>query len=208
MANSLPTSIKFLDSGDKQEFKRDIGLIINHLETFKVGEKRISYQNRRDDPGNFQVQKGKPVNIGTKFGIAGRFHPQIKTAEQMKNLTRAEAERIYYKEYWRPLQDFNLPQRLKALALDMSITVGSGTTRRYLSKMSESRDLTDQTQETKNFNTLAQLRFARAISQKHTKSMSTIVKTRVPKAVKVIMDNIPKNPVDGMDLSHPINAQQ
>lgn len=185
------------------EFQRDIGFILDNLETFKTKSgKRITYQNLPGDPGNWRLINGKRVNGGTNWGISFRYNPEIKTAEQMRNLTRDEAKKIYYEKYWLPLKNRGLPQRLKALAFDMNITVGPGATKRYLDTMSETRDLTDQSKESENFKILTQLRWVRATKAKHNRRIGKEVKARVPKSVKIIYDNIPKNIFDGVDLKH------
>jgi Glycosyl hydrolase 108 len=55
------------------------------------------YTNDRNDPGNWTGGKvGKGKLLGTKCGIAANSFPNI----DIKNLTIADAERIYRRDYW------------------------------------------------------------------------------------------------------------
>lgn len=67
------------------------------------------YTNDPDDPGG-----------ETKWGIAKRFHPQL----DILLLTRAEAELIYYNEYWRPAGCESMPAPLALAVFDLSVNMG------------------------------------------------------------------------------------
>jgi len=69
------------------------------------------YVNHPDDPGG-----------ETNFGIAKRFYPDL----DIKKLTRAEAEKIYYRDYWKKagLDRILRPQRALQV-FDMGVNAGT-----------------------------------------------------------------------------------
>ena len=58
----------------------------------------------------------------TNFGIAKRSHPD----EDIKNLTKEDAKRIYYQDYWMKNRVPQLPDELKHIYFDMCVNQGRG----------------------------------------------------------------------------------
>ena len=69
------------------------------------------YVNDPKDPGG-----------ETNFGIAKRSHPD----EDIKNLTKEDAKRIYYQDYWMKNRVPQLPDELKHIYFDMCVNQGRG----------------------------------------------------------------------------------
>ena len=66
-----------------------------------------------------------PDDLGgqTNFGITKRFYPDV----DIKNLTVAEAEQIYYKDYWKKNSCDKMPDQLKHIYFDMCVNMGKRT---------------------------------------------------------------------------------
>lgn len=78
----------------------------------------------RKDPGNWTGGKvGVGELRGTNMGIAAHAHPTV----DIMNLTVTQAERIYHKQYWAPIQGDNLPVGIDLVTMDPA--VNSGTSR-------------------------------------------------------------------------------
>jgi hypothetical protein len=75
------------------------------------------YVNDPEDPGG-----------ETKWGIAKTFHPDL----DIKNLTPAEAARIYYEEYWEPSWCDMLPAPLSTVMFDTAVLCGPGRAKQFL----------------------------------------------------------------------------
>ena len=58
----------------------------------------------------------------TNFGIAKRSHPD----EDIKTLTKEDAKRIYYQDYWMKNRVPQLPDELKHIYFDMCVNQGRG----------------------------------------------------------------------------------
>ena len=69
------------------------------------------YVNDPKDPGG-----------ETNFGIAKRSHPD----EDIKNLTKEDAKRIYYQDYWMKNRVPQLRDELKHIYFDMFVNQGRG----------------------------------------------------------------------------------
>lgn len=76
-----------------------------------------AYTNDPDDPGG-----------ETKWGISKRYHQQV----DIKNLTRPQAERIYFDEYWLPCGADAMPWPLCLAVFDSSVNPGIGATRLFV----------------------------------------------------------------------------
>ncbi len=61
----------------------------------------------------------------TRYGISLRAHPELGV-DGIKNLTLADATRIYREEYWQPLELLQLPERLSLPLFDAAVNHGSG----------------------------------------------------------------------------------
>ena len=66
----------------------------------------------------------------TKYGITKRFYPDV----DIKNLTKEEAEKIYYDDYWVKNRVPQLPENLRHIYFDMCINQGRGTAVRVLQR--------------------------------------------------------------------------
>ena len=65
-----------------------------------------------------------PNDLGgeTKYGITKRFYPNV----DIKNLTKEEAEKIYYDDYWVKNRVPQLPENLRHIYFDMCVNQGRG----------------------------------------------------------------------------------
>lgn len=77
------------------------------------------YVNDPKDPGG-----------ETKWGITKRDHPDLDIA----NLTLADAQAVYQKEYWAPARCDELPWPLSALVFDCAVNQGVSTAVKLLQK--------------------------------------------------------------------------
>jgi lysozyme family protein len=79
------------------------------------------YTDNRNDPGNWtggRIGVGKLV--GTKFGIAANTYPTL----DIRNLTRAQAVEIYYRDFWLAIGADKLPGAVAFSALDGAVNSG------------------------------------------------------------------------------------
>jgi Glycosyl hydrolase 108 len=81
------------------------------------GDPQGAYTSDPHDPGG-----------ETKWGISGRFHPKV----DIKNLTRAQAEKIYLDEYWMPSGADSMPWPLCLAVFDSCVIPGIGATRLFI----------------------------------------------------------------------------
>ena len=71
----------------------------------------------------------------TKYGITKRFYPDV----DIKNLTKEEAEKIYYDDYWVKNRVPQLPENLRHIYFDMCVNQGRGTAVRVLQRACNSK---------------------------------------------------------------------
>ena len=78
-----------------------------------------------------------PKDLGgeTKYGITKRFYPDV----DIKNLTKEDAKKIYYDDYWVKNKVPQLPDNLKYIYFDMCINQGRGTAVRVLQRAVNSK---------------------------------------------------------------------
>ena len=78
-----------------------------------------------------------PKDLGgeTKYGITKRFYPDV----DIKNLTKEDAKKIYYDDYWVKNKVHKLPDNLKYIYFDMCINQGRGTAVRVLQRAVNSK---------------------------------------------------------------------
>ena len=69
------------------------------------------YVNDKKDPGG-----------ETNMGISKRAYPHI----DIKNLTKSDAKKIYYKDYWLKPKVNVIPNNLKYIYFDMCVNMGKG----------------------------------------------------------------------------------
>lgn len=94
------------------------------------------YSNTKTDSGNFF----NGILVGTKYGITGKTlaaHRGVKTitAEDVRNLTRKEAEEIYRKSYWRQSGGSMLPVGIDYMSFDFGVNSGPGTSVKKLQEV-------------------------------------------------------------------------
>lgn len=75
------------------------------------------YDNDPDDPGG-----------ETKYGIDKRSHPN----EDIKNLSKARAQQIYFAEYWQKNRCDELPHRVGEVVMNIAVNAGSGRSGKWL----------------------------------------------------------------------------
>ena len=73
-----------------------------------------------------------PKDLGgeTNMGITKRFYPDL----DIKNLTKEDAIKIYYKDYWVKNKVDDLPSRLKHIYFDMCVNQGKRTAVKVLQR--------------------------------------------------------------------------
>ena len=78
-----------------------------------------------------------PKDLGgeTKYGITKRFYPDV----DIKNLTKEDAKKIYYDDYWVKNKVPQLPDNLKYIYFDMCINQGRGTAVRGIQRAVNSK---------------------------------------------------------------------
>lgn len=77
----------------------------------------------RGDPGNWTGGKvGKGVLKGTKYGIAANTYPDL----DIKNLTRAQADQIYMRDYWPKSWGDQWPMGFDQITYDATVNSGPG----------------------------------------------------------------------------------
>ena len=79
-----------------------------------------------------------PDDLGgqTNFGITKRFYPDV----DIKNLTVAEAEQIYYKDYWKKNSCDKMPDQLKHIYFDMCVNMGKRTAVKILQRSANNKN--------------------------------------------------------------------
>ena len=83
-----------------EEFKDGVMQVLNH---------EGGYVNDPQDPGG-----------ETKFGISKRAYPNV----DIKNLSRKQAIKIYYDDYWIKTGVVFLPKKLRQIYFDMTVNMG------------------------------------------------------------------------------------
>lgn len=93
-----------------------------YSEDFKRAVKFIfkwegGYSNDKNDPGG-----------ETNFGISKRAYPN----EDIKNMTRDRAEKIYYENYWIKSGCDKLPEPLNIVVFDTAVNMGRSRAKKFL----------------------------------------------------------------------------
>jgi len=82
------------------------------------------YQANPNDSGNWVGGYKTGKLVGTKYGIAGKFFPNV----DIKNLTEEGAKQIYYTYYWKPMNLEGIGNELAVLHIfDHGVNAGKGT---------------------------------------------------------------------------------
>lgn len=93
-------------------FERAFGILIGH---------EGGYDTTRADPGNWTSGVvGAGELRGTKYGISASAYPTI----DIKALELIDAEAIYKRDYWDPIQGDVLPPALALLVFDAAVNNG------------------------------------------------------------------------------------
>ena len=84
-----------------------------------------------ESEGGSKITKD-PLDPGgtTKYGISQRAYP----GEDIENLTRAYAEKLYYNDYWVPSKADKVPDHLKEIYFDMVVNFGLNSAIKVLQK--------------------------------------------------------------------------
>ena len=86
------------------------------------------YTDNPEDHGNWTGgKKGVGELKGTKFGISAASYPHL----DIKNLTMAQADDIYFRDYWQASGADKLPWPYALLAFDTAVLHGVGTSRQW-----------------------------------------------------------------------------
>ena len=82
-----------------------------------------------------------PVDPGgeTKYGISKRAYPDV----DIKSLTLAEAEQIYYNDYWLKAGCDTMDKDLAIVVFDAAVNCGVGRTKSWLAELNEKVDLVE-----------------------------------------------------------------
>lgn len=87
------------------------------------------YTDDPADPGNWTGRAcGAGRCLGTKFGISAASYPGLSIAD----LTVADAETIYQRDYWERVHGGELPPALALLVFDAAVNNGVGRAVRWL----------------------------------------------------------------------------
>jgi hypothetical protein len=90
------------------------------------------YQNVHNDAGNWTgCEVGKGELKGTKYGISACSYPHL----DIKNLTMAQADQIYFNDYWQKSGASALPWPACLLVLDTAVLHGVGTATKWLDEV-------------------------------------------------------------------------
>ena len=86
------------------------------------------YVNHPKDPGGI-------TNMGITKKVYENYVNKTVTAEDMRNLTKADAEPIYKEKYWDRLSADKLPEGLALCVFDFGVNAGVNRSSRYLQEM-------------------------------------------------------------------------
>lgn len=87
-------------------------------------------QRLRDHEGGWQSGENDPGGE-TKFGLSRRSYPSL----DFETLTWADAQEIYYRDFWRPLPTEQLPHSVSWALFDFAVHSGRSTAIRYLQRV-------------------------------------------------------------------------
>lgn len=93
------------------------------------------YSDNPEDHGNWTGgQKGVGELKGTKYGISAASYPQL----DIRNLTMAEADAIYFRDYWQASNAASYPWPYCLLAFDTAVLHGVETSRKWQKEVGDS----------------------------------------------------------------------
>jgi lysozyme family protein len=85
----------------------------------RLFEDEGGYSNDPDDPGG-----------ETKYGISKAAYPNV----DIKNLTKDQAKAIYWKDWWKPYQDYGLVSKLVQKMFNVAVNTGRKPIDRFLQR--------------------------------------------------------------------------
>lgn len=89
------------------------------------------YSDDVSDPGNWTGGKvGLGTMKGTKWGISAKSYPHL----DIKNLTKADAKKIYRDDFWNPIKGDELPPALRFHVFDAAVNSGPDWARIWLQR--------------------------------------------------------------------------
>ena len=94
-----------------------------------IGHEGAAYDRTYGDPGNWTGGLvGNGTLLGSKYGISANTYPNLDIA----NLTQADAEAIYERDYWAPLLCDQMPVPVACIVFDAGLNNGIGRASRWL----------------------------------------------------------------------------
>jgi lysozyme family protein len=90
-----------------------------------VFDREGGYVDNPDDPGG-------ATNLGITIGTLTSWRGKTVTKQDVKNLDKAEATRIYHKRYWLEARCDRLPSGLDLAVYDFAVNAGTGRSLDYL----------------------------------------------------------------------------
>lgn len=89
------------------------------------------FQNLQWDPGNWTgCDVGKGRLVGTNFGISACSYPNLN----IKDLTREQADEIYFRDYWQKVGADKLSWPLNLIVFDTAINFGTAVAEYFLNQ--------------------------------------------------------------------------
>jgi len=85
------------------------------------------YVDHPSDPGG-------ATNLGITFAVLQKFRGKKITKQDVRNLTRAEAERIYDRNYWYPIKGELLPYGVDLAVFDAGVNSGPSRGAKWLQR--------------------------------------------------------------------------
>lgn len=115
---------------DKLSEQEDDDEIDSYISDTVIGKHEGGYQDEDSDPGNFINKNRQGTKVGTNFGISADVYKdhiqRDPTVEDMRNIKKEEAAKIYKEKFYKGKNIHKLPKGLRKLVLDMSINHGRG----------------------------------------------------------------------------------
>lgn len=111
-------------SGTASDPKTDDSTNFNQCLAVVLAEEG-GYSNDPADPGG-------PTNFGITLTDLREWRGKDVTAEDVKNMTRSEAQEIYRSKYWNPMQCAELPNGIDLEVFDFGVNAGVRTSIRTL----------------------------------------------------------------------------
>ena len=99
--------------------QENLSKVLNFVFRYEGG-----YVNDPRDPGG-------ATNLGVTKRALEVYRGHSVSTQDVKNLTRAEAEAIYEKNYWTPIGGGNMPIGVDLAAMDVSVNSGPGKARQW-----------------------------------------------------------------------------